>query len=453
MAIFHSKYIRLGIWRVDDEGRFVASIDRRKFVVVLFAHIVYFVDYSTGKIPSWVWQLLSCVTLLLIVTRFFLYWRYKSFPPYEGMDLPSQAAAKQLLEFRHHYFCDRPPCPGLWLWLFEIRMEPHPQKILILPENILSSHRHPRLEEKHRELILSQLDHQDLRTKDSFLCQLDLPAGGRCRTCLYQSFWPGCLSPPCHRADDYLFYLWLYFLSLFAFGKGMWITVGGPSTLHSKLDIMVSNPARFYFRWACWRHLSLLTSVLQLYSWIFLLFNEAFLCINYAVAGLSAGSREECKLVWHVGIWLPACLYIKSIIRSLYISMASSIFLNRSVSWVICFFDFGGLQPCAAFHTFQAAEKIIRRICYRIVPFCSSLFFFPKGKILNKAAMTKYRVAVLTMPVEKVIEQAYREGKTYEPVIRAAQNQWFIINTLIYDKNNPDVSKPGFHPDSSRSTE
>jgi hypothetical protein len=50
MAIFHSKYIRLGIWRVDDEGRFVASIDRRKFVVVLFAHIVYFVDYSTGKI-------------------------------------------------------------------------------------------------------------------------------------------------------------------------------------------------------------------------------------------------------------------------------------------------------------------------------------------------------------------------------------------------------------------
>src|SRR5258705_4518496 len=38
---------------------------------------------------SWVWQLLSCVTIVLLTTRFFLYWRYKSFPPYEAMDLPS----------------------------------------------------------------------------------------------------------------------------------------------------------------------------------------------------------------------------------------------------------------------------------------------------------------------------------------------------------------------------
>jgi hypothetical protein len=38
---------------------------------------------------SWVWQLASCIMLVLLTTRFFLYWRYKSFPPYEGMDLPS----------------------------------------------------------------------------------------------------------------------------------------------------------------------------------------------------------------------------------------------------------------------------------------------------------------------------------------------------------------------------
>ena len=65
-----------------------------------------------------------------------------------------------------------------------------------------------------------------------------------------------------------------------------------------------------------------------------------------------------------------------------------------------------------------------------------AFFFFPKERIVDKAAMTKYRVAVLTMPVDKAIEEAYQEGKTYEPVIRAAQNQWFI-NTLIYEKNNP----------------
>ena len=45
---------------------------------------------------SWIWQLVSCVTLILLTTRFLLYWRYKSFPPYEGMDLPSQ---QQLLSF------------------------------------------------------------------------------------------------------------------------------------------------------------------------------------------------------------------------------------------------------------------------------------------------------------------------------------------------------------------
>ncbi len=49
----------------------------------------------------------------------------------------------------------------------------------------------------------------------------------------------------------------------------------------------------------------------------------------------------------------------------------------------------------------------------------------------------------MTLPVDKAIEQAYAEGKTYEPVIRAAQNQWFI-NTFIYEKNNPGVQSAGF---------
>ncbi len=58
--------------------------------------------------------------------------------------------------------------------------------------------------------------------------------------------------------------------------------------------------------------------------------------------------------------------------------------------------------------------------------------------------MTKYRIDVLTVPVDEAIGKAYEEGKTYEPVIRAAQNQWFI-NTFIYEKNNPDVQTAGFH--------
>ena len=57
--------------------------------------------------------------------------------------------------------------------------------------------------------------------------------------------------------------------------------------------------------------------------------------------------------------------------------------------------------------------------------------------------MTKYRIDVLTTPVDKAIMTAYEEGKTYAPVIRAAQNQWFI-NTFIYEQNNPGVQSVGF---------
>ena len=55
------------------------------FLLIFFSSLIKPVGQQ-----SWVWQLLSCVTIVLLTTRFLLYWRYKSFPPYEGMDLPSQ---------------------------------------------------------------------------------------------------------------------------------------------------------------------------------------------------------------------------------------------------------------------------------------------------------------------------------------------------------------------------
>ena len=76
--------------------------------------------------------------------------------------------------------------------------------------------------------------------------------------------------------------------------------------------------------------------------------------------------------------------------------------------------------------------------------FMVAFLFFPKERILEKAGITKYRIDVMAMPVDKAIEEAYVDGKTYEPVIRAAQNQWFI-NTFIYEKNNPSVNSAGFH--------
>ena len=61
------------------------------FLLIFFSSLVRPVEEQ-----SWVWQLVSCITMILLTTRFLLYWRYKSFPPYEGMDLPSQ---QQLLSF------------------------------------------------------------------------------------------------------------------------------------------------------------------------------------------------------------------------------------------------------------------------------------------------------------------------------------------------------------------
>ena len=61
------------------------------FLLIFFSSLI-----KPAEEQSWVWQLVSSITLILLTTRFLLYWRYKSFPPYEGMDLPSQ---QQLLSF------------------------------------------------------------------------------------------------------------------------------------------------------------------------------------------------------------------------------------------------------------------------------------------------------------------------------------------------------------------
>ncbi|MGK2863719.1 MAG: hypothetical protein ACSLE0_17435, partial [Chitinophagaceae bacterium] len=73
---------------------------------LIFGSLVFFillVLFSSWVIPAterkWIGQLLSCVTLVLLTTRFFLYWRYKSFPPYEGMDHPAQQQLESFSNF------------------------------------------------------------------------------------------------------------------------------------------------------------------------------------------------------------------------------------------------------------------------------------------------------------------------------------------------------------------
>src|SRR5436190_15270112 len=77
-----------------------------KWQCLLFGSLFFFfilVFFSSLLKPanklSWVWQLLSCISLVLLTTRFFLYWRYKSFPPYDGLDLPSQQQLQSFWNF------------------------------------------------------------------------------------------------------------------------------------------------------------------------------------------------------------------------------------------------------------------------------------------------------------------------------------------------------------------
>ena len=209
-------------------------------------------------------------------------------------------------------------------------------------------------------------------------------------------------------------------------------------------DIIINNPVKVL----------LSVSLLAVFVFIdigfaivflnFLLFNEAFLCINYAVAGLSAGSRKNAQLFGVFG-GLYLVMFIVNLLYAPYIfqfllSLPQSIYL-------------AGYAVVAAVIAYNLVRvifndgnrfRLLAGLGTTIVIFTGALFFFPKEKILDKAAITKYRIDVMTLPADKAIELAYKDGKTYEPVIRAAQNQWFI-NTFIYEKNNPAVQSVGFH--------
>ena len=64
------------------------------FLLIFFTSLVK----PAGQ-QSWVWQVFSCIAMVLLTTRYLLYWRYKSFPPYEGMDLPSQQQLQSISNF------------------------------------------------------------------------------------------------------------------------------------------------------------------------------------------------------------------------------------------------------------------------------------------------------------------------------------------------------------------
>ena len=210
------------------------------------------------------------------------------------------------------------------------------------------------------------------------------------------------------------------------------------------LDIIVSNPVKIL----------LSVSLLALFVFIdigfaivflnFLFFNEAFLCINYGIAGLSAGSKKNATFFGMLGIsylvFFVLNLFYAPYIFKFLLDMPQLMYVAAytvfavSIAYIIV-----RLLP-----PYNVKNKLAIGFATAITLFGIVFFFFPKERIVDKAAMTKYRIDVLTTPVDEAITSAYEEGNTYEPVIRAAQNQWFI-NTFIYEQNNPGVQSAGFH--------
>lgn len=424
----------------------------RTWQLLLFGTLLFFfvlVFASSWLKPanqlSWIWQLLSCVTLVLLTTRFFLYWRYKSFPPYEGLDLPSLQQLNSFSNFgiilfttivlaiifgfsslRFVYVTIRKRSASLLRQSYTNTVN----KQLIIEEKVAHTISTNRIVKK-----------SGLRVAYFITWLLILLCGGAFAA--LNDFDP----TTCRHLAIALILLYFVFLYIsyrhsplvVSAEKSWW----GISTGRS-FDIIMNNPVKVL----------LSVSLLGLFAFVdigfaiiflnFLLFNEAFLCINYAIAGLSAGSKKNASLFGLLGTAYLLLFAVNLVFGPYIFKYLLELPQLLYVAGYIVFAIMLAYTVVRLLHHFTARRKALTGFATAIFLFAIAFLFFPKERILEKAAITKYRIDVMTMPVDKAIQVAYQDGKTYEPVIRAAQNQWFI-NTFIYEKNNPAVSKAGFN--------
>ncbi|MEK7224890.1 MAG: hypothetical protein AAB221_04320, partial [Bacteroidota bacterium] len=383
---------------------------------------------------------------VLLTTRLFLYWRYKSFPPYEGMDLPS---VQQLNSFWNFGIII---LTGIILAIiFGFRFLKYLYKTARKAvASLFNRSYYPPLndedlvkEEKITGAInkLSVIRKRGTRAVFFTSWTFVLIAGGALAA--FTHFDPAICR---HLAIGLvlIYFIFIYisyrFSPLVAAAEKKWWNI---STGRS-LDIIINNPVKIL----------LSVSLLALFAFVdigfaivflnFLLFNEAFLCINYAIAGLSAGSKRNASLFGLFG-FIYISLFIINLIYGPYIfryllELPKMLYITGYLLFAIAI----AYVIIRLLYYQPLKRRILTGIASACFLFTVAFLFFPKDRILDKAAMTKYRIDVMTMPVDKAIEEAYADGKTYEPVIRAAQNQWFI-NAFIYEKNNPAVNKTGFN--------
>ena len=393
---------------------------------------------------SGVWQVLSCITLVLLTTRYFLYWRYKTFPPFDGMDLPSQQQLNSLGNFAvilatNLFLAVVLGFGGLRAAWFRLRQwiggrNDRRQDSGLQAPVAIAAWLQGRNSNGRRNFRLTKTGFMI-----SWLALLLVAAA----LAYLSHFDPGhCRHLAIGLMALYFVFCYLAYRHspLVVAREESWWQIDSRRPVH----LLLSNPARIL----------LATSLLALFVFIdigfaivflnFLLFNEAFLAMNYAIAGLSSGSRSNARLFAVAAFVLLAAfvlnlLYAPYVFQFLLDLPPTAYVAGYLVFAIILAYNLGRLFPAISL---RKRKWIVAGIS--IAVFGIAFFFFPKEKVLNKAAVTRYRIDVLTMPVDQAIEKAYHEGKTFDPVIRAAQNQWFI-NTLIDEENNPRVNSPVFH--------
>jgi len=417
------------------------------FGTLLFFFILVFASslLKPANQLSWIWQLLSCVTLVLLTTRFFLYWRYKSFPPYEGLDLPSQQQLNSFSNFGIILFTTIALAIIFgFSFLRYLCVAVRKRSAALLKRSYQSNDNNQLISE---EKIAHSITGNRIVRKSGLRVTYFIPGywilvGGGAFAAL-NHFDP----TTCRHLAIALVLLYFVFLYIsyrhsplvVSAGKSWW----GISTGRS-FDIIMNNPVKVL----------LSVSLLGLFAFVdigfaiifmnFLLFNEAFLCINYSIAGLSAGSKKNASLFGLLGTGYLALFAINLVFGPYIFKYLLELPQLLYVAGYIVFAVIMAYTVVRLLHRLPGRKKALTGFGTAVFLFVIAFLFFPKERILEKAAITKYRIDVMTMPVDKAIEIAYQDGKTYEPVIRAAQNQWFI-NTFIYEQNNPAVSKAGFN--------
>ncbi|MBC7948441.1 MAG: hypothetical protein H7Y42_11210 [Chitinophagaceae bacterium] len=407
--------------------------------LLLFFLFVFLTSLITpAERLSWVWQLLACITIVMLTTRFFLYWRYKTFPPYEGLDLPSQQQLNSFWNFGVIILATI--VLGL---IFGSGLLRYLKDAVRARSGKFEAAREKFTAEKIGSILTGSVLVKRYGSKVVFFASWLLVLAGAITLAAARNFDPAtCRHLAIGLTVAYFCYLYIAYRHspLVATSEQSWWMIN----TRKWPDFVISNPAKVLLS------ISLLSSFIfidigfAIVFLNFLLFNEAFLCINYAIAGLSAGSRRNASLFGLLG----GSYLVFFVLNLLYAPYIFEYLLNLPqtlyVGGYILFSLLLGYNILRLLYQLTPRRRTIIGIALTASFFVIAFFFFPKERILNKAAMTRYRIDVLTMPVDKAIASAYREGKTYEPVIRAAQNQWFI-NTLTYEENNPGVRTPGFN--------